>query len=275
MDDSFDSFTMPRLPSSSRLMSESPLLRSHSDTGPGGDDLSISELSISDRDELNMPRPFSLLARSERAPATPTREDEYNEGDSLEQGHEDDNDEEADETIDQEKIKRIMERSREDKLRSDVFILKKLNAAFAAFNEALEEAGLANERIASQLEDTDALLSQYMLMLSKSEDISRLIFDEEWQGSEADEALLEQERIAAEEQARKEAQERAHALQKEKERREREEREAMEAREKARIENERQAKLKGLREEVVRVLVQALEVEHLAQPRRAVPRDRQ
>ncbi|KAF7428667.1 hypothetical protein PC9H_007896 [Pleurotus ostreatus] len=239
--DSLDSFTLPGPSSSRRLMSESPLLPSRyseSDTGPGGADLSISELSLSDRDEISN-RPFSLLARPDPVPSTPpTKEREFgdNSGDDEDPL---DPDEEGDETIDQDKIKRIASRTREEKLRSDVFILRKLNAAFAAFNEGLEDAGSANERIATQLEQTDALLNQYAHVLSKSEDISRLIFDEEWQGAEEDETVLEQERIAAEEKARLEAQERALARKREQERLEREEQERLAQEEKERIDRER------------------------------------
>lgn len=128
-------------------MSESPLLPSRyseSDTGPGGADLSISELSLSDRDEISN-RPFSLLARPDPVPSTPpTKEREL--GDNSGEDEDPlDLDEEGDETIDQDKIKRIASRTREEKLRSDIFILRKLNAAFAAFNEGLEDAGSANE----------------------------------------------------------------------------------------------------------------------------------
>ncbi|KAF4599861.1 hypothetical protein EYR40_006965 [Pleurotus pulmonarius] len=239
--DSLDSFSLPGPSSSRRLMSESPLLPSRyseSDTGPGGADLSISELSLSDRDEISS-RPFSLLARPDPVPSTPpTKERELGDN-SGEEEDPLDPDEEGDETIDQDKIKRIASRTREEKLRSDIFILRKLNAAFAAFNEGLEDAGSANERIATQLEQTDALLNQYAHVLSKSEDISRLIFDEEWQGAEEDETALEQERIAAEEKARLEAQERALARKREQERLEREEQERLAQEEKERIDRER------------------------------------
>jgi hypothetical protein len=40
------------------------------------------------------------------------------------------------------------------------------------------------QRVAVQLEQTDALLNKYIGILSKSEEIARLIFDEQWQGAE-------------------------------------------------------------------------------------------
>jgi hypothetical protein len=82
--------------SGSRLLSESPLLPSssslsHSQTGPGGDDLSLSELSLAD-----LP-------------------------------------------------KRQVAKVREEKLQRDLFILKKLNSSFAAFNEVLKDTQTGTE----------------------------------------------------------------------------------------------------------------------------------
>jgi len=39
--------------------------------------------------------------------------------------------------------------------------------------------------VAVQLEQTDALLNKYIGILSTSEEFSRLMFDEQWQGAEA------------------------------------------------------------------------------------------
>lgn len=108
------------LPTDSRLLSEASL-----STGPGGDDLSLSELSLNDR-ALLLEKPFSLLAQSE--PTIPLHESEEN----------------AHTSVDEEK-QRHAAKLHEEKLQSDIFILKKLNASFAMFNEALGETGLANE----------------------------------------------------------------------------------------------------------------------------------
>ncbi|KAF8907365.1 hypothetical protein CPB84DRAFT_309500 [Gymnopilus junonius] len=125
--------------------------------------------------------------------------------------------------------KRQAARLREEKLQSDIFILKKLNAAFESFNGALQDTGSANERVAAQVEQTDALLNKYIDILSKSEEFARLIFDDQWEGAQADEEFLERERTEAIERARKEAEE-------EEARRKREEQ--------AKFEQERQERLK-------------------------------
>lgn len=129
-------FSLPTA-SSSRLLSDSPLvLPSHpsfSNTGPGGDDLSLSELSIiADRPSSLFSKPFTLLA----GPSTP--EKPTNDGDSHalpEQAAE----------VDDRTRRQMLEKQREEKLQSDLFILKKLNSAFALFHEALDESGSANE----------------------------------------------------------------------------------------------------------------------------------
>lgn len=40
------------------------------------------------------------------------------------------------------------------------------------------------QRIAAQLQQTNALLDKYVEILSKSEDFSRLIFDRSWYGAD-------------------------------------------------------------------------------------------
>jgi len=134
---SIDSSDITFPASGSRLLSELPLLpsASSSHTGHGGDDLSISELSLSDRPE-NYQKPFSLLARPAPESSTQARN-------SADRGHEEDEGFEGGE--DAERSKRHAAKLREDKLQSDIFILKKLNASFALFNEALEDTGSANE----------------------------------------------------------------------------------------------------------------------------------
>lgn len=201
---------IPLSASDSRLLSLSPVLASDSSL-PEINDLSLSELSLN-----HYAGPSSLPAQ-----------DDF---DSSTSEHDDDCD--AD---DAEKTKRNETKLREEKLQSDLFILKKLNASFAMFHEALDAAGSANQLVAIQLEQTDALLNRYLSMLSKSEEFSRLIFDEEWEGAQADEEILEREMVEAK---RREAEERSLAAQREAERRKTEERERLE-REKELAERER------------------------------------
>ncbi|KAL0955949.1 hypothetical protein HGRIS_002133 [Hohenbuehelia grisea] len=251
LDDSLDS-SFPGLASGSRLMSESPLLpssssrsRFDSDTGPGGADLSLSELSLSDRPHPEvLSQPFSLLARPHvEPPITPPPPHAEGEHNGEGEGPEDEEFDEGDVTMDQAQVRRAAARTREEKLQSDLFILRKLNSAFAAFGDALGRAESANERVATQLEQTDALLNQYVGILAKSEDVAHLIFDEEWFGAEADEAAIETERVAAAEAARVAAEERARIAREEQERREREEREREEREEREEKERARQERL--------------------------------
>ncbi|KAF8630652.1 hypothetical protein AX15_002802 [Amanita polypyramis BW_CC] len=226
----------------SHLLSDSPLLlssvSSFSNTGPGGDDLSLSELSITDRPSA-CSKPFTLLAEHHTQPG-PT-----DDNDTQDQSENEDSILLPEQTAkaDDKTKRQARERQREEKLRSDLFILKKLNSAFALFHDALEESGSANERVTAQLNQTDALLNKYIDFLSKSEEFSRLILDEQWFGGDADEELLERERREAREKARREAEERVLAERREREKREHEERERLEREEKERIERERQERL--------------------------------
>ncbi|KAF8633423.1 hypothetical protein AX17_004594 [Amanita inopinata Kibby_2008] len=244
-------FSLPAA-SGSHLLSESPLVllsdSSYLHEGTADDDLSLSELSIIDRPPL-FSKPFSLLAKPEAEPTTPVKPPDDDGNAVHEEGNEtaapgDMAEGEEEEEEEDQKVKRQSdEKQREEKLQSDLFVLKKLNAAFASFHEALEDTDSASQRVAAQLKQTDALLNKYIDMLSKSEDFSRLILDEQFQGAEADEELLEQERKEAAEKARREAEERALAERRERERREREEQERLEREEKERIERERQERL--------------------------------
>ncbi|KAF5355115.1 hypothetical protein D9756_005318 [Leucocoprinus leucothites] len=220
----------------SRLLSESSLMASESNSSHAGsahEDLSLSDLSVRDRDGI-MSKPFSLLSRPE--PSTPPSQTGELGEDLTVRDHED-------EEEDQETRSRQSAKAREEKLLSDIFILKKLNASFSAFNEALDATGNINDKIAKQLAQTDSLLNKYVEILYKSEDVSRLIFDEDWGGAEADEEQLERERQEAIERARKEEEERRLAIQREKERQEREERERKEKEEKERQEQEKRERL--------------------------------
>lgn len=125
--------------SGSRLLSESPILPSSSDTGPGGDDLSISELSLSDRTVI-FQKPFSLLASLQPELSTPTHG-----GEGGEEQYAEAEEEGPDNDAEKAEQKRQAAKLREEKLQSDIFILKKLNASFAHFNEALQDTGSANQ----------------------------------------------------------------------------------------------------------------------------------
>jgi len=140
---SSNSFTesLRRSASGSRLLNlESPLLPSESSsrTGPGGDDLSLSELSLSDYNTI-MKQPFSLLAKLDPDLSTPKRDNEIPSPHlALEK-------KQVEELLDDGKAQQQLSRNREDKLQSDIFILKKLNASFELFNEALRETGSAHD----------------------------------------------------------------------------------------------------------------------------------
>ncbi|KIK67388.1 hypothetical protein GYMLUDRAFT_238682 [Collybiopsis luxurians FD-317 M1] len=236
--------------SGSRLLSESPIISSsHAD-------LSISELSLSDRISSSSDKPFSLLAR----PSTPVQtrrstadhDEEENPDDEAgevtqKQIYADTDD--AEDPEKHEQVERMRVKLREEKLQNDLFVLRKLNAAFSSFNEALEDVGSANEastlrilsRISRQLVQTEGLLNKYMDILTKSEEFSRLIFDEEWEGADQDDMILQREFEERVERARKEAEERALAEQREKERVEKEAREKQAREERERLEREKAA----------------------------------
>ncbi|KAJ6499268.1 hypothetical protein C8R45DRAFT_981732 [Mycena sanguinolenta] len=189
----------------SRLLSETPLIPSDSSlsyTEPENNDLSISELSLLDKPETA-------------------------------------NDAQSQHPEDLEKISKHNSKLRDEKLQNDAFVLKKLNAALSSFNEVLGDVGSQNDRVAAQLEQTEALLNRYVGILSGSEEFARLIFDEQWQGAEADEMAIDQEQREAEEKARKLEAERVAAAQREKERLRREELERAEKRERENAEKER------------------------------------
>ena len=98
------------------------------ETGPDGNDLSISELSLSDRPRT-LEKPFSLLA-------------------SGVQGHlhiHQDDQEVEDQSIPGLAGRTDGSAAREEKLQGDIFVLRKLNASFALFNDALQDTNLANQ----------------------------------------------------------------------------------------------------------------------------------
>ncbi|KAI0328650.1 hypothetical protein GY45DRAFT_1254548 [Cubamyces sp. BRFM 1775] len=233
--DSFDlsDFQMPQ--SGSRLLSEPTpdISSSSSRTGPGGDDLSLSELSLSERTQPKAARrrPFSLLAPPPDESAVADEDAEDGQDDA-----------ELDGTMTQEdieKAKRLAAKTREEKLQHDLFVLKKLNAAFEVYKEALKETKSSTDRVAIQLQHTNALLDKYVRILDKSEKITKIILDERWQGADADEEQLDREEREAEERARREEEERLLAEQRERERLEREQREREERELRERLERER------------------------------------
>lgn len=160
----------------SRLLSESPQFSSTSidsnshPTGPGGDDLSLSELYL---DNLPPKRPAQArgdlktrpsiaqalgfgapIVRSQDPSASRVpeeegeggREEEEREGDDGIHGN--DGNAEADVTVrasEDADPTHLAVRSREDKLRSDLFVLRQLNGAFAAYNDALRATQAGTE----------------------------------------------------------------------------------------------------------------------------------
>ncbi|KAH9858794.1 hypothetical protein C2E23DRAFT_909666 [Lenzites betulinus] len=242
--DSFDLSNLQMPQSGSQLLAEpTPDISSASSsrTGPGGADLSLSELSLSERAHFAAPggrRPFSLLARppspDESAVADEDAEEE-GEGAPL------------DETMTQEeleKARRLAARTHEEKLQHDLFVLKKLNSAFEVYKDALRETKSSTDRVAVQLQHTNALLDKYVRILDKSEKITKLILDERWEGADADEAQLCREEQEAEERAQREEEERLKAEERAREREERElrEREERELRERLAQEKAESAK---------------------------------
>jgi len=224
--------------SGSRLLSESPLVpsfrsSSHSHTGPGGEDLSLSELSLADRPT---PRPSTSAPfyHNQSVDNHPFNDDSVDGGGFGDEVEKPENDEQT---------KRQAAKAREEKLQRDLFILKKLNTSFAAFNEVLKDTQTGTERVAEQLANTNALLDKYVKILGKSETVTRLIFDERWEGAEQDEQTIKDERKEAARKARQEAEELALNAQRERERAEKEERDAKARREKERIDDDRNQRI--------------------------------
>lgn len=133
----------------SSLLRQLPPFRPPSHTGPGGADLSLSELYISDRSEdSTVPKPFSLLPQRD----THDKEPEHDEDQPIL-----DQDAPVDETFDElfdeedaakEKGKRSLNEARatrEERLQHDLFVLKKLNASFSVYNESLKDVRSSSE----------------------------------------------------------------------------------------------------------------------------------
>jgi len=131
-------------------------------------------------------------------------------------------------------------RMREEKLQNDLFLLKKLNGAFSLYTDALRATQSSTERLKARLKDTNALLDQYIGMLDRSEAVAKLILDERWQGSSADEEIY-----------RNQIREREAALRREAEAREREAELARQRLEEERLAREEEELRQAEREKVL------------------------
>lgn len=198
-----------------RLLSESPLIARSSHTDLSSSDLNISvhDIPPGDHDEAQTPN------------------DEQGEGEVEQDDKDDGEDEEA-----QIRRARKAARSREEKLQNDLFLLKKLNSAFALYTDALLATQSSTERLKTRLKDTNSLLDLYIGTLDRSEAVTKLILDEKWQGSSADEEVIMNQMREREAAKRREAEER--------------EREAELARQ--RLEEERLAREEAERQQAVR-----------------------
>lgn len=135
--------------SGSRLLSESLIHSSHSlpSTGHGGDDLSLSELLVEDRPPPARRRPFSLLAQ----PRSLTIDDGAPDDSLIAEEDEEDVFGETMRPEDAENARKLAARTREEKLQSDLYMLKKLNSAFELYKDALKEAKSSTEVCTNEL----------------------------------------------------------------------------------------------------------------------------
>lgn len=101
-------------------------------SSPGNNDadLSISELSISEP-VAGPSQPFSLLARPSQPPI-PCLND-------ISEVNMDNEDVEEKKDMDMGATKHSVVRAREERLRQDLFILRKLNSSFSLYNDALND----------------------------------------------------------------------------------------------------------------------------------------
>ena len=107
-------------------------------------DLSLSELSINDRPEPQVHQPFSLLARPSVVPPVIAVEDDVAEDDENVEGDKTEvlpvEDPEREPAQDPEAARRSSAHAREERLKQDLFVLRKLNSAFSLYNDALGDA---------------------------------------------------------------------------------------------------------------------------------------
>jgi hypothetical protein len=163
--DSFDSAGLPL--GGSRLLSQSPQFSfasasSSSHTGPGGDDLSLSELypddhrlpeREQDRQTRHNPKTRPSIAEAlgfgTRVPDL--SEDQCTSGTLEDVGEEleEEDSAEADVTVrgngEEAEGTNNAAQLREEKLQNDLFVLRQLNSAFAVYNDALREAQAGTE----------------------------------------------------------------------------------------------------------------------------------
>ncbi|CAD6582105.1 MAG: hypothetical protein TREMPRED_003173 [Tremellales sp. Tagirdzhanova-0007] len=124
----------------------------------------------------------------------------------------------------------------DDKLRESLYELREMNEVFDGFLTALEAARGHNERLATRVQQTSALLDQYTALLGQTEHTQQLILNPNWTGAYDDAVALaaEQEsRQAAEAAAVVEAERAAEAARRAEEEKERLALEASKAREAA------------------------------------------
>ncbi|KAG8935445.1 hypothetical protein FRC01_000052 [Tulasnella sp. 417] len=266
-----DSFSLYAKPTSKSLFSESPIHSLGSNTGPRGDDLSLSELSVNETPQKptyssnQEPPRFSLfgVADSPQKGADDSYYAEEDEQVSRREGDEHDiaegesrisgrsfvEDQSMLEDLDSqtppgtpkpskgdgetEPTARPTRRTREEELQTTLYQMRSINSVLLEYLDALNETERNNRILAQQVDNSHQLLNKYTALLGQTEHTARLLLEPQWQGAEADEAL-------AAEQARQEALEQERREREERERLERQEREAAERA--AQEEREREAR---------------------------------
>jgi hypothetical protein len=139
-----DSAEIPPTHGGSRLLSESSL---NSPPGPNDADLSLSELSIDPTPKpksgrIRKPPKFSLLAPREDTETFEEENAEHEERVDTDVNGRAITDEEVEED---KQTRQVSLRTREEKLQHDLIVLRKLNATFGVYNEALKEAKTQTE----------------------------------------------------------------------------------------------------------------------------------
>jgi len=115
--------------------------------------------------------------------------------------------------------------SEEDKLRQQLIDIQRLNEAFSSYHTAIQAVREKQKSLVTKVHQTKQLLDRYVSILGQTEHNARLLLDPNWEGAQADEArILEEKR--REEQARREHEEARRREEAERERRETEAREA-------------------------------------------------